>query len=110
MNPLFFAVVFLFVIHSTPSFCQTKQNYKIAVIGFYNLENLYDTTDNPMVDDNEFTPAGPKKYNGEIYFDKLQKLSTVIAEMGAEKNSDGPAILGVAEIKLCTMIQGMRAA
>ena len=104
MNKLFFSYVLFLVTGSLSGFSQTKQNYKISVISFYNLENLYDTIDNPMVDDNEFTPAGPKKYNGEIYFDKLQKLSTVIAEMGADKTPDGPAILGVAEIENDTVL------
>lgn len=107
MNNFFFALVFILVTISDSSYCQTKQNYKIAVIGFYNLENLYDTIDNPMVDDNEFTPSGPKKYNGEIYFDKLQKLATVIAEMGADKTSDGPAILGVAEVENDTVLNDL---
>ena len=44
-----------------------KQQYKMAVIGFYNLENLYDTVDNPIVNDEEFTPGGAKNYNGGIY-------------------------------------------
>lgn len=104
MNKLFFSYVLILITGSFSGFSQTKQNYKISVIGFYNLENLYDTIDNPMVDDNEFTPAGPKKYNGEIYFDKLQKLSTVISEMGADKTPDGPAILGVAEIENDTVL------
>jgi len=104
MNKLFFSYVLILITGSLSGFSQTKQNYKISVIGFYNLENLYDTIDNPMVDDNEFTPAGPKKYNGEIYFDKLQKLSTVVSEMGADKTPDGPAILGVAEIENDTVL------
>lgn len=107
MNKLFFSYVLILTTGSLSCFSQTKQNYKISVIGFYNLENLYDTIDNPMVDDNEFTPAGPKKYNGEIYFDKLQKLSTVIAEMGADKTPDGPAILGVAEIENDTVLNDL---
>ncbi|MBU6157794.1 MAG: endonuclease/exonuclease/phosphatase [Bacteroidetes bacterium] len=86
---------------------QNKKNYKISIIGFYNLENLYDTIDNPMVDDNEFIPTGPKKYNGEVYFDKLQKLATVIAEMGADKTPDGPAILGVAEVENDTVLSDL---
>lgn len=43
---------------------QQKTNYKIAVVAFYNLENFYDTTDNPIVNDDDFTPKGSKNYNG----------------------------------------------
>ena len=78
---------------------QSKQQYKVAVISFYNLENLYDTIDNPMVNDEEFLPSGPRNYTGDIYLNKLGKLSTVISQIGTEMNPDGPAVLGVAEVE-----------
>lgn len=84
-----------------------KQSYKVAIIGFYNLENLFDTVDNPMVDDNEFSPKGPRRYNGEIYRDKLTKLATVISQMGTEVSPDGPAILGVAEVENDTVLKDL---
>lgn len=85
----------------------TKQQYKVAVIGFYNLENFYDTVDNPAVNDEEFTPSGPKNYNGTIYKDKVEHLATVISQMGTERNADGPAILGVAEIENDTVLNDL---
>ena len=45
---------------------QTKQEFKVAVVSFYNLENLYDTINNPMVNDEEFLPSGPRNYSGTI--------------------------------------------
>lgn len=90
---------------TTQAFCQKQ--YKVAIIGFYNLENLYDTIDNPIVNDDEFTPDGVRSYNGTIYKDKLGKLASVIAQMGAEVNPDGPAILGVAEIENDTVLQDL---
>ena len=107
MNRIFLGFLLSLFIISIQGFSQTKQNYKIAIIGFYNLENLYDTIDNPMVDDNEFIPTGPKKYNSEVYWDKLNKLATVLSEMGAEKSPDGPAILGVAEIENDTVLNDL---
>jgi predicted extracellular nuclease len=84
-----------------------KKNYKPIIIGFYNLENLFDTLDNPMVNDEEFLPGGPRNYNGTIYFDKLNKLATVISEMGVEINADGPAVLGVAEVENDTVLNDL---
>ncbi|HEX6334607.1 MAG TPA: endonuclease/exonuclease/phosphatase, partial [Flavisolibacter sp.] len=81
-----------------------KQAYKVAVIGFYNLENLFDTIDNPAINDEEFLPAGPKNYNTRIYNDKLTKLATVLSQMGTDMNPDGPALLGVAEIENDTVL------
>lgn len=84
-----------------------KKDFKPVVIGFYNLENLFDTLDNPMINDEEFLPGGPRNYNGAIYFDKLNKLATVISEMGVEINPDGPAVLGVAEVENDTVLNDL---
>lgn len=84
-----------------------KKDYKPIVIGFYNLENLFDTLDNTMINDEEFLPTGPRNYNGTIYFDKLNKLATVISEMGVEINADGPAVLGVAEVENDTVLNDL---
>ncbi len=84
-----------------------KQEYKTAIIAFYNLENLYDTIDNPNVNDEEFLPNGPRNYTGKIYWDKLNKLSTVISQIGADVNPDGPALLGVAEVENDTVLKDL---
>lgn len=81
-----------------------KSDYKLMIIGFYNLENFYDTTDNPNVNDDEFTPNGPRNYNGQIYLDKVEHLATVLSQMGVDQNPDGPAVLGVAEIENDTVL------
>lgn len=77
----------------------SKKSFKISVISFYNLENLYDTINDYNVQDEEFTPGGEKNYNSAIYFDKLTKLATVLSQIGTEFTPDGPSIIGVAEIE-----------
>ena len=81
-----------------------KNNYKVALIGFYNLENLYDTINNPMVDDEEFLPNSARQYDSRIYMDKIDRLSDVISQMGTEITPDGLAMLGVAEIENDTVL------
>jgi hypothetical protein len=88
------------------SFSQ-KKDYKAAVIAFYNLENLYDTVDNPITNDEEFLPKGVRNYNGGIYLDKLDRLATVISQIGVEINPDGPALLGVAEVENDTVLNDL---
>lgn len=76
-----------------------KNAYKIGSIGFYNLENLFDTLDAPDVRDEDFTPQGSYHYNTAIYLDKLNHLAHVIAELGKELTPDGVSILGIAELE-----------
>lgn len=92
----------LFFLHQAAG-AQT-QHYKTCIIAFYNLENFYDTVNNPLVNDDDFTPAGVKKYTSGIYLDKLEKLATVISRIGKEVSTAGPAILGVAEIENDTVL------
>lgn len=84
-----------------------KTEYKAAVVAFYNLENLYDTVDNPIKNDEEFLPTGVRNYNSKIYFDKLGKLATVISQIGTDISPDGPAILGVAEVENDTVLKDL---
>jgi predicted extracellular nuclease len=106
MKKAFLSSIILVCFCSLTSFSQ-KANYKPVVISFYNLENLFDTLDNTLINDEEFLPNGPRNYNGRIYFDKLDKLATVISEIGTEINADGPAILGVAEVENDTVLNDL---
>jgi hypothetical protein len=75
------------------------QNYKAGIIGFYNLENLFDTIDTPDVRDTEFTPGADKKWTGKRYWEKIDNMAHVIAQLGRAEGLPGPAILGVSEIE-----------
>ncbi len=98
--------VILFLICTTITYGQ-KKDFKPAVIGFYNLENLFDTLDNTLINDEEFLPSGPRNYNTPIYLDKLERLATVISQIGTEISPDGPVILGVAEVENDTVLNDL---
>ncbi len=67
-------------------------DFQNHVVGFYNLENLFDTINDPAIADEEFLPDSDKKYNSKIYNEKLEHLAKVIAEFK-------PEILGVCEVE-----------
>ncbi len=89
--------LFIFFLVSQISFSQ--QQYKVACIGFYNLENLFDTVDDTLINDEEFLPEGLRKWTPDVYEEKKRNLARVISELGTELTPDGVAILGVAEIE-----------
>ena len=99
----------LLLLLTSMSLCASaqKQQYKTIVAAFYNLENFYDTVDNPNVNDNEFLPSGPKNYNSKIYFDKVSHLATVLSQIGTDITPDGPAIIGCAEIENDTVLNDL---
>ena len=72
--------------------------YEPRCIGFWNLENLYDTLDGPN-DDAEFLPTSAKLWNTDRYERKLQHLARVIGEMGTDIQPDGLVCMGLAEVE-----------
>ena len=76
-----------------------QKSFKIRTVGFYNLENLFDTV-NDVEKNDEASPMMEIQENREgVYKDKLEKLSDVISQLGSEKTNTSPAILGVAEVE-----------
>ena len=47
------------------------QNEKEFFAMFYNVENLFDTINDPMKNDNEFLPFSKKKWDSEKYNQKI---------------------------------------
>ena len=78
---------------------KTEGDVYTTCIGFYNLENLFDTLDTPNVRDTEFTPEGEKKWNTAKYQEKLKNMAQVIAQLGTEMNPKGVAAIGVCEVE-----------
>jgi predicted extracellular nuclease len=70
-----------------------QKRYSVA---FYNVENLFDTQDDPHVNDNEFLPKGVKFWNQERYNAKLLRIADVLSTLGDE---DGPEFIGLCEIE-----------
>ncbi|MCB0762366.1 MAG: endonuclease/exonuclease/phosphatase family protein [Flavobacteriales bacterium] len=64
-------------------------------ITFYNVENLFDTIDDPQKSDEDFTPSGKLQWNTERYQHKLKNLARVISQDGKEL----PEVLGLCEVE-----------
>ena len=71
---------------------------KSYVIGFYNLENLFDTYHDEGKNDEEYLPDGANQWTEAKYAKKLKNMASVIRAM-KEENKAWHAILGVSEIE-----------
>ncbi|HQO49617.1 MAG TPA: endonuclease/exonuclease/phosphatase family protein, partial [Bacteroidales bacterium] len=94
---LFFLVLTFTVSESLHS--QHQRNFKVGCIAFYNLENLFDTINDPDKNDEEFLPNGAVKWNSKKYLTKIERMAEAIESIGTDITSDGAAILGVSEIE-----------
>lgn len=97
-NVLFFLSLFIFLFAKV-SIAQEDVKVKLACIAFYNLENLFDTINDPDKNDEEFLPDGANHWTGRIYLEKLRNMSFVIDQIGNTYNNMRPTILGVSEIE-----------
>lgn len=68
--------------------------FKHRPIVFYNVENLFDTKDNPNTEDNDFTPTGFKAWDKTRYHTKLDRLASVINLFKTQ-----PLFIGLAEVE-----------
>lgn len=76
---------------------QEKKEYKVNTIAFYNLENLFDTENDPITYDDDRTPEGKDHWTEEVYQAKLKNMAQVISEIGSDVTGTSPAIIGLCE-------------
>ncbi|MEM8907605.1 MAG: hypothetical protein AAGD05_07145, partial [Bacteroidota bacterium] len=72
---------------------QSSTTTKTHRVAFYNVENLFDTEDDPGKEDEEFMPTSKKKWTQERYQKKLNDLAKVFAAM------EYPSLIGVCEVE-----------
>ncbi len=58
----------------------------------FNVQNLFDTLDNPKTQDEDFTPRGTQEWTESIIQDKIRNLSAIIRDVN-------PDVIGVVEIE-----------
>lgn len=63
---------------------------------FYNVENLFDTIDNPVTRDNDFLPTSRIAWNTKRYDLKLDHIARVMSSM---ESGQFPTLFGLAEVE-----------
>lgn len=67
-----------------------------ARIVFYNVENLFDTKNDSLTNDEEFLPEGAKNWTYERFQRKIVRIYQTLVALGA---GDMPAVIGLCEIE-----------
>ncbi len=88
---LFFASFNLFTVNAQDA--GKKDHLRLM---FYNVENFFDTEDDPTTNDNEFTPEGQKRWTTNRYIEKRNAIFKVIANVG---EWEPPAMIALCEIE-----------
>ena len=76
----------------------TSQDFRVM---FYNVENLFDTDDDPHKRDNDFLPEGSMRWTPNRYYSHLRKTAQVISAIGEWGT---PALCGLCEVENDTVL------
>lgn len=71
---------------------------------FYNVENLFDTINDPKTNDDDFTPSGHYRWNAYRLYKKLNNVYKVIAAAGG---TEPPEIVAFAEVENKQVIENL---
>ncbi len=91
---IFFAII---IAGNSPAEAQKKYN-----IVFYNVENLFDTWDDPETADEEFTPLNEKHWTRERFEAKIKMIYKTLITVGS---GQFPDIIGLAEVENIWVIE-----
>ena len=100
-NPLTKFTTLIFTLLSFSVFAQKNDTLFVA---FWNLENFFDTVDDPNKNDEEFLPTGDKEWTKERLDIKENHHAKVIRSMN---NGEGPDLLGVCEVEHQSVLDSM---
>ncbi len=92
----------LFIILLITTF-QVPAQSKFRVM-FYNVENLFDTFDDPEKEDSDFLPEGSRRWTQGRYRNKLNNIARVISSAG---EWDTPVLVGMCEVENDTVVRDL---
>lgn len=72
---------------------------KQFLVGFYNVENLFDAEHTEFTLDTDYTPEGKFEWTEHRYQRKLENLATAIVKLGTDQIDLPPVFLGLAEVE-----------
>lgn len=69
----------------------------------YNVENLFDTVDDPRTNDEDFLPSGPLRWTAKRYRHKLEQLARAISWTADEL----PPVVGLIEVENRAVVEDL---
>ena len=75
---------------------QDNKEFQDFRVMFYNVENLFDTYDDPLTRDDDFLPEGSMRWTTNRYYSHLRKTAQVISAIGEWGT---PALCGLCEVE-----------
>lgn len=101
-----FSALLLVLFFCLPTEAQKK--YNVYAVGFYNLENLFDTCHDVGKKDYDFLPNGSYKWNGMKYTHKLHNMARALSDIGTSMLPGlGCSVIGVSEVENANVLTAL---
>ncbi len=78
---------------------QPANHYQVRTVAFYNVENLFDCTDDVATRDDDRTPNGKDQWTEPRYQLKLEHIAQVLSQIGTSVTGSAPDFIGLCEIE-----------
>jgi predicted extracellular nuclease len=98
------AFLFILLLVFFQASCKQNPLKRKATIVFYNVENLFDTIDDPAINDEEFLPEGPKQWDSKRYDKKVNDIAEVLASINKEEL---PELIGLCEVENLSVLKDL---
>jgi predicted extracellular nuclease len=95
MKKIILGFAFAFLVFSSCTSTKRTLRNEYTVVS-YNVENLFDTVDDPTIPDEEFLPESEKNWTIDRYQKKLDDIARVISEVNPKEL---PELVGLVEIE-----------
>ena len=82
-----------------------KSTYSVRSIAFYNLENLFDTSNDSLIFDDDRTAEGKDRWSQIKYEKKIGDLAKVLSLIGRDVRGKSPDIIGLCELENQRVLQ-----
>ena len=86
-------IAVFFVLFATMAVNAQAKKYIVHTVAFYNLENFYDTINDPNTRDDEWV------YTKKYYQKKQNNIARIISQLGTSENPNSPTIIGLSEVE-----------
>ena len=90
--------------HTETANKSNKTDLTSCSVGFYNVENLFDTEDDPYINDTDFLPTGKLAWTTNRYQGKLQHIKDVMDSLNKEHTL---ALFGMAEVENRSVLEDL---
>lgn len=84
-----------------------KSTYSVRSVAFYNLENLFDTSNDSLTFDDARTAEGKDRWTQKKYQKKISDLAKVLSLIGRDVRGTSPDLIGLCELENRAVLQDL---